>query len=163
MKITVYFPALFFLFATQSYAYPDIGDKVKWEGSINLIDGSTTPIQITKEVLKYNQSTKKWTIKYQATVGNNTSTETNEVDELFSPDKYKEIISNCTTKGGVLQKFKAPAGTYETCKITTINSEGVQVEKWWGDIPFGVVSKATKDTRDLKQKKPDVNSVIADL
>lgn len=163
MKIAMCFSALFFLYTSHSFAYPNVGDKVKWEGSINLVDGSTTPIQITKEVLKYNSETKKWTVRYQATVGNDTSTEINEVDELFSPAKYKEVISTCTSKGGELQMFTAPAGTYETCKMITTNSEGVVVEKWWGDIPFGVVSKATKDARDVKLKKPDLNSVIADL
>lgn len=163
MKFSIHISALFFLFAINTFAYPDIGDKVKWEGSMNLIDGSTTPIQIEKEVLKYDQATKKWTIKYQATVGKETTTEFTEVEDLFSPEKYKEIISQCSSKGGVLQSFTAPAGTYETCKITTTNSDGVVIEKWWGNIPFGIVSKATKDSRNIKVNKPDLRSVIADL
>ncbi|MGZ3774434.1 MAG: hypothetical protein ACXVCY_11275 [Pseudobdellovibrionaceae bacterium] len=163
MKAVLFFFTFFLFYGLQTYAYPNVGDKVKWEGNISLIDGSTTPVQIVKEVLKYNPQAKKWTVRYQATIGKNTSTEINEVDELYSPEKFKTLLAECTSHGGVLQKFKAPAGTYETCKITTTNSEGVVVEKWWGDIPFGVVSKATKDSRDFKDKKIDPTSLIADL
>lgn len=161
--MAIYFSILSFLFITQSFAYPNVGDKVKWEGSINLIDGSITPVQITKEVLKFDSETKKWTVKFQVSVAKETSTEITEVEDLFSPDKYKELISNCSSKGGVLQNFTAPAGTYETCKMTTTTSDGVVIEKWWGNIPFGIVSKATKDSRNIKANKPDLRSVIADL
>lgn len=165
MKIAKCFSVLIvlFLYTLHGHAYPSVGDKVKWEGSINLIDGSTTPIQITKEVLKFDPEIKKWIVKYQSTVGPDTSTEIVEAENLFSPEQYQELISGCTSKGGVLQKFTAPAGTYETCKMTTTTSEGVVIEKWWGNIPFGVVSKATKDPRNIKITKPNIKSVIADL
>lgn len=163
MKLAACISTLSILLAAVSFAYPNVGDKVRWEGSINLVDGSTTPIKIVKEVLKHDPETKKWTVKYETTLGHDVSSEISEVDELFSPDKFKELIAHCTANGGTLQTFKAPAGTYETCKTTTVNSEGVTVEKWWGNIPFGIVSKATKDSRNIKTKKPDVRSVIADL
>lgn len=163
MKFATCISTLSFLFVSVSFAYPNVGDKVRWEGTINLIDGSTTPIKIVKEVLKHDPETKKWTVKYETTLGNDVSSEFSEVDELFSPEKFRELVTNCTANGGTLQSFKAPAGTYETCKITTVNSEGVTVEKWWGNIPFGIVSKATKDFRNGKTKKPDLRSIIADL
>lgn len=147
----------------NSFAYPSIGDKVKWEGSINLLDGTVTPVQIVKEVLNYNSENKKWTVKYQATLGSETSTETTEVDSLYTPADFKTLLDQCTSKGGVLEKFTAPAGTYETCKMVSTNSDGVTVEKWWGNIPFGIVSKSTKDPRNNKTKKANLNSIIADL
>ncbi|MGZ3770562.1 MAG: hypothetical protein ACXVCP_13325 [Bdellovibrio sp.] len=165
MKTAACFSTLLFLVGSLAPAYPNVGDKVKWEGMISLVDGTQTSVKIVKEVQKYNAETKKWTVKFETTFGKeSTSIQTTEVDDLFNPDKYKDILSNCTSKGGTIEQFTAPAGTYETCKMTTVTEDGVVVEKWWGNIPFGIVSKATKDTRNTKPTKTaDYKSVIADL
>lgn len=144
------------------FAYPNIGDKVQWTGVVSQPNGGSTEVKISKEVISFDKKTSKWTVKYEATMGAETTTKLIEEEDLFSPKRYKEIIAQCTSQGGVLEKVKAPAGTYETCKITTTTSEGTLVEKWWGNIPFGVVSKNTR-APNAGGTKPDLNSVIAGL
>ncbi len=153
---------LLFLCVTQSLAYPGVGDKVQWTGIIRLLDGSSTPVHISKEVSAFNTQTQMWTIKLETTLGEKKSSKVIEVAELYTPDKFQSLLSECTSKGGSREKITAPAGTYDTCKITETTPEGLIVEKWWGDIPFGVVSKSTKDFTTKVDLK-DLDSLLAGL
>ncbi|WII71657.1 hypothetical protein QJS83_14405 [Bdellovibrio sp. 22V] len=151
------------LFGSTVLAYPNVGDKVSWTGSINQADGTVVPVKITKEVIDYNKSTKKWSVKYEATMGKETSTQLLDVDNLYSKERYKEIISKCESQGGKIEVITTDPGIYETCKMTIVTPEGVVVEKWWGNIPFGVVSKNTRNEKPSKYEKPDLDSIIAGL
>lgn len=149
------------LFSLESYSYPEVGDKVRWTGSVNT-QGGQTSVNITKEVVSYNKDTKKWIVRYEVIMGEEKITKLLEVDELYSPERYKEILSHCSSQGGTLEKITAPAGTYETCKISTTTADGILIEKWWGNIPFGVVGKNTRDIT-TKSNKLDLNSIVAGL
>jgi hypothetical protein len=140
-------------------AYPMVGDKVQWKGSIKLKSGDITPVHIQKEVVKFDHSSKKWTIKYTATVGDKVTTEFLETADLYSPEKHKQMIATCKDQGGVIEKVTAPAGTYDTCKLTS-KADGMVVEKWWGDIPFGVVSRNTTDSGEVGS---DLNAIARGL
>lgn len=96
-------------------------------------------------------------------MGAETITETQEVSELFSPDTYKKLMGSCETQGGVLEKVTTPAGTYDTCKTTIKEPNGRIIEKWWGDIPFGVVSKNTRGGLNEGAQAPNIESVTAGL
>lgn len=152
---------LFFLLARVGMAYPDVGDKVSWTGEIISAHGAKQAVHITKEVLAKKNET-QWQVKITATVGTNKTEQILTVDELFTPEKYNALMSSCQTNGGVLEKLAAPAGTYDTCKMTTTLSDGTVVERWWGDIPFGVVSKSTR-TAGPGDTQPDLNSIVAGL
>ncbi len=160
MKLLIFFSL--FLFSCLSEAYPSVGDKVKWTGSVNTLEGGVTPVIITKEVVKFNSASKKWTVKYEAAMGEDRTSKLIEVEELYSPTKFKEILAKCEAEGGLREKVTAPAGTYETCKMTVTTEDGVRVEKWWGDIPFGVVGKNTQDLK-TRANKLDLNSIVAGL
>ncbi|WP_253721008.1 DUF333 domain-containing protein [Bdellovibrio bacteriovorus] len=167
MKLYKLFSALVVSsFSLQAWAYPSVGDKVQWTGTVQQRDGTQKSVRIVKEVVKFDKDTKKWTVKYEATMGNDVVSEHLEVTDLYSPERFKQILANCVTNGGILEKVEAPpAGTYDTCKMTTKNADGSIVEKWWGNIPFGVVSKSTKAV--VKGKKladiPDLQSIVAGL
>nr|WP_295902440.1 hypothetical protein [uncultured Bdellovibrio sp.] len=151
------------LLAGTAFAYPNVGDKVQWTGTVKQPDGSLMEVKIIKEVTSFNKKENKWTVKYEATMGSETSTQLIQVDNLYSPDRYKEMMANCMLQGGTVEKISTPAGNYDTCKMTTVASDGSTVEKWWGNIPFGVVSKSTRTNNTAVLKKPDLNSVIAGL
>lgn len=140
--------AILFTFVTLASlfanAYPDIGDKVTWSGDFKTADGKTSEIRITKEVVGFEKSSKIWKVKIDTKLGEEILTETIESADLFSPAKYKELLASCEKNGGVIETLKTNPGNYKTCKISTTNEDGIVIEKWWGDIPFGVVSKATK-------------------
>lgn len=151
---------LTFLFPALSFAYPHIGDKVQWEGNIKARAGQVTPVKITKEVVSYNEKSKKWTVKYVAAVGDNVTTEFQETDELYTPSKHKQMLSSCRDNGGSLEELTAPAGKYDTCKITTKTADGTVIEKWYGDIPFGIVGRTTADAGN---PNPDLNAIVRGL
>ncbi|WP_413581858.1 hypothetical protein [Bdellovibrio sp. HCB288] len=125
-------------------AYPNVGDKVTWSGNFKDTQGVTTEIHITKEVVGFNSDTKQWKVKKHTKVGKEDATETIEVADLYNPEKYKEVLENCEKQGGVIETLETNPGKYKTCKISTTDSSGVVIEKWWGDIPFGIVSKSTR-------------------
>ncbi|WP_413293539.1 hypothetical protein ACLSU7_00380 [Bdellovibrio sp. HCB185ZH] len=127
----------------QAMAYPSVGDKVTWSGDFKTAEGVASEVQIIKEVVAYNKDTKVWTVKINTRVGQETSTQTIETADLYTPAKYSAMLTQCKDKGGVLETLETNPGKYKTCKITTTEN-GVVIEKWWGDIPFGIVSKATR-------------------
>lgn len=152
--------AAVFLISSVVHAYPHIGDKVQWDGNIKIKTGDITPVRISKEVVSFDEKSKKWTVKYVATVGEKVTTEFIETDELYSPAKHKQMISSCKENGGSLEQLTAPAGNYETCKITTKTADGSIVERWWGDIPFGIVGR---NTADAGEANPDLNAIAKGL
>lgn len=155
--------AFIILIATSTMAYPNVGDKVSWTGTVSNISGNVDAVNITKEIIGHDLKKNTWKIKVEATVGADKTSETLELTEMYSPDTYKKIIAECEKKGGKLEKLSAPAGTYDTCKMSMTLADGTLVERWWGDIPFGVVSKSTRDSGKPTIAKPDLNSIIAGL
>ncbi|AHZ84848.1 hypothetical protein AB1A81_10615 [Bdellovibrio bacteriovorus] len=151
------------VFASAALAYPNVGDKVSWTGTLSTVNGETNAVKITKEVIGHDEKKNSWKIKIEAVVGTDTSSETIEISDLYSPEKYKALIADCEKNGGTLEKLSAPAGTYDTCKMSMTMADGTLVERWWGDIPFGVVSKNTRDSGKMPISKPDLNSIIAGL
>ncbi|WP_413584507.1 hypothetical protein [Bdellovibrio sp. HCB274] len=125
-------------------AYPNIGDKVTWSGTFKDTQGKTTEIQITKEVVGFNSDNKHWKVKKHTKVGDESASETIETLDLFTPEKYKQVLENCEKQGGVIETLETNPGKYKTCKTSTTDTSGVVIEKWWGDIPFGIVSKSTR-------------------
>lgn len=157
-------PISFFLllFASTTFAYPNVGDRVQWTGTINLSDGSQTPVHIIKEVIGYSEKTRRWTIQYNTKIGDHTLSRLAEEENLHSPAQFKTILATCTTQGGKIENLKTDVGTYQTCKLSTTTPEGIVEEKWWGDIPFGVVSKSTKEY-NAKAIIPNPNSPLIEL
>ncbi|UXR63276.1 hypothetical protein EZJ49_09320 [Bdellovibrio bacteriovorus] len=143
-------------------AYPSIGDKVSWTGEINR-NGETLGVKITKEILSHDKENHLWKIRIDASIGDENNSHIVETPDMYTPEKFKSIIADCVRKGGKLEKLKAPAGTYNTCKMSTTLTDGTLIERWWGDIPFGVVSKSTRDSGKIPVAKPDLDSIIAGL
>lgn len=144
-------------------AYPAVGDKVTWSGDFRKKDGTSYKIQITKEVISYDKSSKAWKVKIDALLGADKSSDTFETADLYSPEQYKDLMANCATKGGSLEDLKLEIGTYKTCKLSTTTADGTLVEKWWGDMPFGVISKTTRETGNLVSSNPDIKTVLKGL
>lgn len=151
------------LAASAALAYPNVGDKVSWTGTLHSINGESNDVKITKEVIGHDSRKNTWKVRIEAIVGTEKTSETIETADLYSPEKFKNLIASCEKNGGSLEKLQAPAGTYDTCKMSVTLSDGSQIERWWGDIPFGVVSKSTRDSGKMPISKPDLNSIIAGL
>lgn len=156
--------AAFTLFASiQAFAYPSVGDKVTWNGEFQRVDGTSYNIQITKEVVAFNKKENTWKVKVDAVMGSEKTSDVFESKDLYSPSQYKALLADCTNQGGVIEDLKLNIGTYKTCKISTTTEDGTLVEKWWGDIPFGVISKTTKDSGQVAKHDPELKAVLVGL
>jgi len=154
----------FVLFSSlQAFAYPSVGDKVTWSGEFQRIDGTSYNIQITKEVIGFDKKESSWKVKVDAIMGEEKSSDIFESKDLYSPSQYKALISDCASKGGAIEDLKLNIGTYKTCKLSTTTEDGTLVEKWWGDIPFGFISKTTKDSGQLAKQNPALKAVLVGL
>ncbi|MEK2688377.1 hypothetical protein [Bdellovibrio sp. GT3] len=141
---TAYLFTFVIFYSAIVQAYPNIGDKVTWSGNIKTATGNTSEVQITKEVIGFNSSSKLWKVKVHTKLGSESLSETIESADLFTPEKYKETLANCQKNGGTIETLQTTPGKYETCKLSTTNEDGTIIENWWGDIPFGIVSKETR-------------------
>ncbi|MNK86841.1 hypothetical protein D3C87_1067620 [compost metagenome] len=157
------FAAVAFFFTAYAFAYPAVGDKVEWAGSIDRLDGTSTEIKVVKEVLGHDTVTKKWTIKKDVTINSETTSETKLEDSLYSPEQYQQTIANCESNSGKIEEITVPAGTFKSCMLTTIGSDGTVDEKWWGDVPYGVVRRNLTEGTKGATTKLDLNSIINGL
>lgn len=145
-----------------TWAYPAVGDKVTWSGNLKRVDGTDYNIKITKEVVAFDAKESSWKIKVDAIMGQQKSSDIFITKDLYSPKQYKELLANCTSKGGSLESLKLDIGEYQTCKLTTMAEDGTRIEKWWGDIPFGVISKTTRDSGQVAQT-PELKAILTGL
>lgn len=160
MRTVVFFVGIFWI--GTSYGYPSVGDKVEWRGTVQNSHDQPRNVVITKEVLAFNDSTSQWTVQYKISLGEDVVTQTQVVDKLHTPEQSKKILSECDSLGGHLENIETAVGPFKTCKLATTTEEGTIVEKWWGDIPFGVVSKST---RNITTQAPPagIDSLLGDL
>ncbi|MDG0816686.1 hypothetical protein [Bdellovibrio svalbardensis] len=163
MSLKSAFAALLIFSTTHALAYPSVGDKVTWSGEVQRVDGTSYSIQITKEVIEHDKKDNKWKVKVDAIMGAEKTSDIFESNELYSPSQYKNLLAGCTSKGGTIEDLKLSIGTYKTCKLTTTSEDGTLVEKWWGDIPFGVISKTTKDSGQVAKQNPALKSILVGL
>ncbi|MGE5084786.1 MAG: hypothetical protein ACM3MG_00695 [Bacillota bacterium] len=158
-----YFLLSLILASSQAFAYPSVGDKVTWSGTLKNPLGESSEVLITKEVIDFNQDTKHWKIKIQTHIGKESSEEIVDVADLFTHERYENILKNCESQGGVIEEVITNPGKYKTCKTRTITEDGILVEKWMGDIPFGVVSKSTQEQAGVASSKSPVRNILRDL
>lgn len=144
MRSTAIFILSSFLSFTAQ-AYPEVGDTVHWKGEVKSLDGTSLPLTIKKEITSYDATKKMWHIRTLTKVGDSETVQTKEVSDIFTPARYKEIMKTCIDKGGRRENITTSTGTYETCKSTLTTTDGFEIVQWWGDLPFGIVTKNTKD------------------
>lgn len=145
--------------ASLSMAYPAVGDKVEWTGSIAYSNGTSVPVKITKEVLSYNDTTKKWTVKEDKTVGSKTETDIDDESWMFDSAKYARVIAECVSRNGVLEDVTVPGGTFSTCGYTKTDDDETKT-KWIGDVPWGIVKSIETDTEDGEVETLELSSII---
>ncbi|MNT63603.1 hypothetical protein D3C72_2014350 [compost metagenome] len=82
---------------------------------------------------------------------------------MYSPEQYQQTIANCESNSGKIEEITVPAGTFKSCMLTTIGSDGTVDEKWWGDVPYGVVRRNLTEGTKGATTKLDLNSIINGL
>ncbi|QDK46360.1 hypothetical protein DOM22_14885 [Bdellovibrio sp. ZAP7] len=129
------------LSSSFAFAYPTVGDKVSWKGAEDKLDGTSTPLMATKEVTKWDMGTHKWTVKFDMTKGDQTTTEEYMASCLWNPDEWAMLMANCVEKGGTMEDVTVTTGTYNACRMTVTADDGRVIKTWMGDVPFGLIKK----------------------
>lgn len=161
MRTLVFFVSVFWIGVT--YGYPSVGDKVEWRGTVQNSQNEPLNVVITKEVLSFNDSSSRWTVQYKLSLGDQSLTKTLSVDTLYTPEQSKKILSECISQGGQIENIDTTIGSFKTCKLATTTEEGTIIEKWWGDIPFGVVSKSTRSLNTSQITPSNIESLLGGL
>jgi hypothetical protein len=149
------------LASTVALAYPKVGDKAGYNGSCKKGTEEKT-WTLSKEVLLWVDADKKWVIKKDTMKDGGTKTELEYVADadMWSSAMWTDMMTNCVTKGGVMEDVTVPAGTYNTCHMMT-TEDGKTKHMWWGDVPWGIVKKMKEDTAEGKTTTWELNSVTA--
>ncbi|WP_413584911.1 hypothetical protein [Bdellovibrio sp. HCB274] len=137
--------AALLLISSYAMAYPTVGDKSMWKGSEDKLDGTSTPMSVTKEVTKWDEPTHKWTVKVDMTKGDETTTEEMVKSCLWNPDAWQHTMTNCAMMGGTMEEVAVTTGTYQACRTTVTADDGRVIKTWMGDVPFGVIKHEVLD------------------
>lgn len=159
MKARNVVAGLVFLASSFAMAYPMVGDKSEWTGTVVGPNG-TKEAKASMEVLSQDPTTMKWRVKSWMQVGTWERCETRDKSRLYTPEKWADILANCESKGGVIGEITVPAGTFNTCMMTKMDrDQDESMVVYWGDVPFGVVKVVKTD--DGKVKTMELSSVTA--
>lgn len=168
MKARNILAGIVFLAANYAVAYPMVGDKVEWKGTVVGSDGTSTEVLGSKEILEQDPTTMKWLVKSWYKMGKWEKMETKYAKKMWTPEKWTTVQTNCVARGGMLEDVTVPAGTFSTCKFTKSDEDFVGLGKhdddddgtmtmWMGDVPFGVVK--VMHTGDKGTKTIELNAV----
>ncbi|UYL09723.1 hypothetical protein B9G69_003930 [Bdellovibrio sp. SKB1291214] len=137
--------AALLLSSNIALAYPALGDKVTWKGSEDKLDGTSTPVSATKEVTAWDMDAHKWTVKFDMTKGDQTTTEQIVTSCLWNPEEWQLLMAKCAEKGGTMEDVAVTTGTYSACRMTVTADDGRVIKTWMGDVPFGLIKKEVTD------------------
>ncbi len=152
--------AAILLSSTFAFAYPAVGDKVTWTGSEDKMDGTKTPVSATKEVTKWDMTAHKWTVKFDMTKGDQTTTEEIVASCLWNPDEWQMVMTKCAEKGGTMEDVTVKTGTYHTCRMTVTADDGRILKTWMGDVPFGMIKKEITDVTGGTKTTLELDSIV---
>lgn len=161
MKARNVVAGLVFLASSFAMAYPMVGDKSEWTGTVVGPNG-TKEAKASMEVLSQDPTTMMWRVKSWIQVGTWEGWQTRDKKSLYTPERWADILANCESKGGVVGEITVPAGTFNTCMMTEMKNNrdtDHSAVVYWGDVPFGVV-KVVK-THYGKVKTLELSSVVS--
>lgn len=145
------------LLAVNAFAYPEIGDRAELAGDTLTRNGEITPLEVTTELLDYDQSSQEWEVGILELRNGVHRYRLEKQAALFTPRLYQEMMKNCRRRGGRVEKITVAAGTFEVCHMLTAVTFDLTEETWYGNVPFGVVKKietnyteGRKDSLELK-------------
>lgn len=164
MKISRLLMAAPLLMATSiAFAYPKVGDKAQYKGTLTQGTTPATELVVDKEVLLFNDLAKKWIVKVDETMNGSTKTELVDVDDakMYTPAMYQQVMAQCVAKGGTVEAITTPAGNFNTCHGKMMEPDGDWKEAWIGDVPFGIVKMNKFDAEDNETISVELQSFTA--
>lgn len=163
MKFSKIFVAATVVFASSfAIAYPMVGDKVEYQGTVKKDPHPEQPINIKMEIKSFDAQKQEWIVQQDTTIGGQTYSETEDVDasDMFTPERVQYILTNCVARGGTLESVTVAAGAFDTCKMAKTTTEESK-EIWIAAVPFGIVKMIEHDIEDGEHFSVELQSFTA--
>ena len=133
------------LVAIKAQAYPNLNDRVVYEGQVVLknTNRSITFLQ-TLEIIALDTVKKEYTLLNILDLPNGDVKEEKisvPSQEMLTVDQIKSLLNTCEQQGGKKEKILVAAGEFDTCKITSQDGN----ISYLGDVPFGLVKSISKE------------------
>lgn len=128
-------------------AFPAVGDKAVFKGAYYGAAGGQIDFTQTIELVKFDETTQKYSLTNQFDLANGQSQTQNaevEANQLLSNDTVKQILADCVAGGGTLGQTTVPAGTFQTCAVPTERNGMIYV----AEVPFGFVKEVSFDEEE---------------
>lgn len=129
------------LFMSQAaFAFPAVGDYVRYAGEIKLANGMQIPLVAEIELTAYDAGKKEYTVKSTTNVGGQVETVSEPTAEgnILARAAIQNLIQNCKASGGQTSKATVPAGNFDVCMVGQSDGQMHTVFSI-GDVPWGIV------------------------
>jgi len=126
--------------SVAAFAYPAVGDQIKFAGNITG-NGQTLNISGEIEIVSYDAASDQFEVRQTVEAGGqkNVTVAKSPKAEMLSSEQMKEVLATCAEQGGKLGKVSVKAGTFEACVFTGQTEEGGKIVSAFGDVPFGLL------------------------
>jgi hypothetical protein len=150
-----------FFWSLTAAAYPEIGDRVEFEGSELSRDGSYVLIEERRRVTGFDRQENAWLVEVAESGPVHRRVHNEKHGGLFERRHYEEVISLCDDRGGRVETITVPAGKFLTCYLVSADKPDLVAEAWFGTVPFGVVRKVETDFKEGRKKTLEMSDWIS--
>lgn len=141
--------ALTFLASVSAFAYPAVGDKASFTGSMRTPQGQSVAIAADVGLVKFNKSADTFTRYARIAIGTDVQEGNEEVAaaDLLSKDLVLQLIQSCASQGGRNETITVPAGSFATCAFPVEDQQATGT-LWIADVPFGLAKQISVDKQN---------------
>jgi hypothetical protein len=133
------------LAASSSFAMPTVGDSASYD-LVQTMSGQTVNYSITETLTGYDAANKQFSEASLATYNGQSSSTTKVVlaSKLLTDAQVTSYVAGCTGIGGVNETITVPAGTFNTCKVSSTQN-GTTGTINVALVAFGIVRYESSD------------------
>lgn len=126
---------------SAALAMPAVGDKATYNGT-TIQAGTTYNFVVENAIISQDATTGFFNIDQTLTYNGQTQVKSIQEDPANLPTDaaVSSYLTNCTMIGGKLETITVPAGTFDTCSVTTDTGT-----LWIAQVPFGIAKSVRGD------------------
>jgi hypothetical protein len=126
--------------ASANSVAPAINNEATYVGEIGSDPSSMVPFDMSMKLVSLDSQRRQYLRETTTTVDGQSQTSNDWIDqgELFSTSSFPQILTTCRLMGGSPTRVTIPAGTFDSCQVTTSDATQISVV-WLAAVPFGYV------------------------